>query len=42
MARLAAFEVPPSDADRFAGFLQALGYRFQREQGNAAYEMFLK
>jgi threonine dehydratase len=39
---LAAFEVPPADEDRFAGFLHALGYRFQREQDNAAYEMFLK
>ncbi len=39
---LAGFEVPPADAERFAGFLHALGYRFQREQGNSAYEMFLK
>ena len=40
--RARGFEVPPADEDRFAGFLHALGYRFQREQDNAAYEMFLK
>jgi threonine dehydratase len=38
---LAGFEVPPQDKARFEAFLDALGYRYQHEQANAAYEMFL-
>ncbi len=38
---LAGFEVPEADLPRFEAFLNALGYRYQREQGNVAYEMFL-
>jgi threonine dehydratase len=39
---LAGFEVPDADADRFDGFLSTLGYDHEREENNAAYEMFLK
>ncbi|MCC7010660.1 MAG: threonine ammonia-lyase, biosynthetic [Acidobacteria bacterium] len=39
---LAGFEVPPDDTPRFERFLDDLGYRYQRERENAAYEMFLK
>jgi threonine dehydratase len=38
---LAAFEVPPGEQEAFEEFLQGLGYRYQREANNAAYEMFL-
>ena len=38
---LAGFEVPEADADRFDEFLQTLGYDYQLEERNAAYEMFL-
>jgi threonine dehydratase len=38
---LAGFEVPPADMPAFEGFLNELGYRYQREVGNAAYRMFL-
>lgn len=30
------------DAAQFNGFLNGLGYRYQHEQANAAYELFLK
>ncbi|MEO7190298.1 MAG: threonine ammonia-lyase, biosynthetic [Vicinamibacterales bacterium] len=38
---LAGFEVPPADAPKFDRFLTTLGYRFEREQDNPAYELFL-
>jgi threonine dehydratase len=38
---LAGFEVPPAEMPAFEAFLDALGYRYQRERGNAAYELFL-
>ncbi len=38
---LAAFEVPPEDCGGFESFLEGLGYRYQREAQNAAYDMFL-
>ena len=38
---LAAFEVPAEDAAAFEAFLTELGYRYQRERDNTAYEMFL-
>jgi threonine dehydratase len=38
---LAAFEVPPTECGAFEAFLEGLGYRYQREAQNAAYEMFL-
>jgi threonine dehydratase len=38
---LAGFEVPPEDVGAFEAFLTALGYCYQRESGNAAYELFL-
>jgi threonine dehydratase len=38
---LAGFEVPESETERFDAFLQGLGYPYQREARNAAYEMFL-
>jgi threonine dehydratase len=38
---LAGFEVPDADMARFEGFLDTLGYRYQREDGNAAYQLFL-
>ncbi len=39
---LAGFEVPPADTDRFDAFLEALGYRYQQELENAAYDLFLR
>ena len=39
---LAGFEVPAADEAAFDQFLVTLGYAYQRESGNAAYEMFLK
>lgn len=38
---LAGFEVPRHDADAFDLFLHTLGYRYQREENNPAYVMFL-
>ena len=38
---LAGFEVPPSERDAFASFLDTLGYRFRPEIANPAYERFL-
>jgi threonine dehydratase len=38
---VAGFEVPPAEMPKFEEFLDELGYPYQREQGNAAYEMFL-
>ena len=38
---LAGFEVPAADMSRFDAFLDRLGYRYQREIGNAGYELFL-
>ena len=38
---LAGFEVPPDDTLPFEEFLEGLGYPYQREAQNAAYEMFL-
>ena len=37
---LAGFEVPPEDASAFQSFLDALGYRYQREHDNSAYDLF--
>ena len=38
---LAGFEVPPEDASAFQAFLDTLGYRYQREHDNSAYDLFL-
>jgi threonine dehydratase len=38
---LAAFEVPQAERTAFESFLNGLGYRYQREAQNAAYDMFL-
>jgi threonine dehydratase len=38
---LAGFEVPDGEASAFEAFLTDLGYRYQRERDNAAYELFL-
>jgi threonine dehydratase len=38
---LAGFKVPDSETGRFGEFLQGLGYPYQREARNAAYELFL-
>ena len=38
---LAGFEVPPEDATDFQAFLDGLGYRYQREHENSAYDLFL-
>jgi threonine dehydratase len=38
---LAAFEVPTTEQAAFAAFLEGLGYPYQHEARNAAYEMFL-
>ena len=38
---LAGFEVPPDDMARFEAFLDGLGYRYQREHENSAYNLFL-
>ena len=38
---LAGFEVPPEDMARFEAFLDGLGYRYQREHDNSAYNLFL-
>jgi threonine dehydratase len=38
---LAGFEVSPGDMPAFEGFLENLGYRYQREHENGAYRLFL-
>ena len=38
---LVGFEVPDSDIPDFEAFLDALGYRYQRETANVAYDLFL-
>ena len=38
---LAGFEVPEPEMPAFDAFLQDLGYRYQREDRNVAYELFL-
>ena len=38
---LVGFEVPPADDAAFQSFLDGLGYRYQREHDNSAYELFL-
>jgi threonine dehydratase len=38
---LAGFEVPDADLASFESFLSGLGYRYQREPENAAYDLFL-
>jgi threonine dehydratase len=38
---LAGFEVPAGDIPDFEAFLDALGYRYQRELDNVAYDLFL-
>ena len=39
---LAALEVPPEDDQKFEGFLKDLGYQYQMEDGNNAYNRFLE
>jgi threonine dehydratase len=38
---LAAFEVPVAERSGFESFLEGLGYQYQREAQNVAYDMFL-
>jgi threonine dehydratase len=38
---LAGFEVPPAEAPDFQAFLDGLGYPYQREHENSAYDLFL-
>ena len=38
---LAGFEVPPGDEAAFEQFLIGLGYHYEREADNPAYDMFL-
>jgi threonine dehydratase len=38
---LAGFEVPAAEMARFEEFLETLGYRYQRERSNTAYDLFL-
>jgi threonine dehydratase len=38
---LAGFEVPPDDMRAFEAFLDGLGYRYQFERENSAYNLFL-
>jgi threonine dehydratase len=38
---LAGFEVPAGEMGGFEAFLDQLGYRYQRERANVAYELFL-
>jgi threonine dehydratase len=38
---LAGFEVPAEQMPEFEGFLDGLGYRYQREDANTAYDLFL-
>ena len=39
---LAGFEVPAEDEAAFEQFLVGLGYHYEREAENPAYQMFLK
>jgi threonine dehydratase len=39
---LAGFEVPAQELASFDAFLARLGYRYQRECDNVAYELFLR
>jgi threonine dehydratase len=39
---LAAFEVPEADYAAFEGFLAALGYEYEMEDGDEAYLRFLE
>jgi threonine dehydratase len=39
---LAAFEVPEADYSAFEGFLAALGYEYEMEDGDEAYLRFLE
>jgi len=39
---LAGFEVPPADLSDFETFLQQLGYPYQHERDNPAFELFLR
>jgi threonine dehydratase len=39
---LAGFEVPPAELAQFEKFLKSLGYPYQHERGNPAFELFLK
>lgn len=39
---LAAFEVPEDDLAEFERFLDGLGYRYLRDQGNPAFRLFLE
>jgi len=39
---LAGFEVPSGDTGKFEEFLDGLGYPYQREPANAAYDLFLR
>jgi threonine dehydratase len=38
---LAGFEVPENEMKEFVTFLDTLGYRYQQECGNSAYDLFL-
>jgi threonine dehydratase len=38
---LAGFEVPENEMRDFESFLDTLGYRYQRECSNSAYDLFL-
>jgi threonine dehydratase len=38
---LAGFEVPGDDMPSFEAFLEGLGYRYEREHENSAYDLFL-
>ena len=38
---LAGFEVPEAEMPAFEAFLETLGYRYQRESANTAYDLFL-
>jgi len=38
---LAGFEVPDAEMHEFEAFLDGLDYRYQRESGNTAYDLFL-
>ena len=38
---LAAFEVPDAESGAFEAFLSGLGYRFQLDENNDAYQRFL-
>jgi threonine dehydratase len=38
---LAGFEVPQDDMPAFVAFLDGLGYPYEHERGNAAYDLFL-